>query len=260
MRNAWKCSETTLPRKGICFQTDYRYWSSYARSNPSRWSGCTRSVARDCLAATVPCPSHIHLFLRSPTLGCLSSASLSRGIPAQSHRVVANFNTHLPHTSVHAKELPVVLSHCSSFFDVLFSFAALRELMLLLQVILLSLMPLIYYYKVSHVADCNCGRSATVGVQDKFRAQRVGRISSGGSSSKLSIDQQADDLPKKGQSTSPGQKQWNPAFVPEFHGFEMFVWSLLSHQVLQAVIKCRTTQMTLAFRFHCSIKSRGLVK
>lgn len=156
-----------------------------------------------------------------------------------------------------------MLSHCSSFFDVLFSFAALRELMLLLQVILLSLMPLIYYYKVSHVADCNRGSSATVGVQDKFRAQRVERISSGGDSSKLSIDQrlsQADDLPKKGQSTSPGQKQWNPAFVPEFHGFEMFVWSLLSHQVLQAVIQCRPSQMTLAFRFHCSIKSRGLVK
>jgi hypothetical protein len=133
--------------------------------------------------------------------------------------------------------------------------------MRLLQVLLLSLMPLIYYYKISHMGDCNCGRSATVGMQDKFRAQRVEHIIS--SSSKLSIDQrlsQANDLPQKGESTSPGQKQWNPAFVPEFHGFEMFVWSLLSPQVQQAVIQYRTQQMTLAFRFRCNLKSRGLVK
>jgi hypothetical protein len=101
--------------------------------------------------------------------------------------------------------------------------------MLLLQVLLLTLMPMIYYFKFSSMADCKCSK-------DKFRAQPVEDLSSNKVISVLTGDQnllQSDTLSKMVQSTfklsAPEQK---PSFVPEFHGFEMFVWSLLSPEVL----------------------------
>jgi hypothetical protein len=101
--------------------------------------------------------------------------------------------------------------------------------MLLLQVLLLTLMPMMYYFKFLSVADCKCSK-------DKFRAQPAEDLSSNKVISALSGDQhllQTDQPSKMVHSTfklsTPEQK---PAFVPEFHGFEMFVWSLLSQEVL----------------------------
>ena len=60
--------------------------------------------------------------------------------------------------------------------------------------------PIVFFYKVSLSRDCDTSRSAV---------------------SKIRIAQDAisRDLSE-------------PAFVPQFHGFEMFVWSLLSPEVL----------------------------
>ena len=62
------------------------------------------------------------------------------------------------------------------------------------------MMPIIYLYHVSSSGDCDTSRSAV---------SRI-RIVQGAISRNVS----------------------EPAFVPQFHGFEMFVWSLLSPEVL----------------------------
>jgi hypothetical protein len=61
------------------------------------------------------------------------------------------------------------------------------------------MIPVIFFYKVSLSRDCDTSRSAVSKI----------RIAQGAISPNLS----------------------EPAFVPQFHGFEMFVWSLLSPEV-----------------------------
>ena len=77
---------------------------------------------------------------------------------------------------------------------------SLLKLTLRLQVPLLTMMPIIYFYNVSLSGDCDTSRSAVSKI----------RIVQGAISRNVS----------------------EPAFVPQFHGFEMFVWSLLSPEVL----------------------------
>ena len=97
----------------------------------------------------------------------------------------------------------------------------LLELILLLQVSLTTLMFTIYCYKLSLIADSKCGNN-------KVRPMHFERRSSSHAMSSMSGDQvlQANDFSKKSHP-SFFLSVHKPSFLPEFHGFEMFVWSVL---------------------------------
>lgn len=117
----------------------------------------------------------------------------------------------------------------------------LHELMLLLflQAPLFTLMPLMYYYKLPLSAGCNCGQTASP--QGKLRAQhvedniiphRVPVLTGVLQPPQVEADLKSVDLPTQRIDSDPRLK---PIFIPEFHGFEMFVWSLRTPKVLDNV-------------------------
>jgi hypothetical protein len=99
-------------------------------------------------------------------------------------------------------------------------------------------MPLIYYYKLPLSAGCNGGQTASP--QDKLRAQRledwsIPHLVSTGVLQTPQVNGVPTSVDSLIQRTDSYLRQ-KPAFIPEFHGFEMFVWSLRSPQVLKNVV------------------------
>ncbi len=112
--------------------------------------------------------------------------------------------------------------------------------MFLAQAPLLTLMPLFYYYKLPLSTGCNCGHISSL--QDKLRVPRIEDPNIPNHIPALSGVLQPV-LPNvvvksggymEGDATLQRSRIYarqKPAFVPEFHGFEMFVWSLQSSKV-----------------------------
>jgi hypothetical protein len=64
------------------------------------------------------------------------------------------------------------------------------------------------------------------------------------------------DVPIQRTDSDPRLK---PTFVPEFHGFEMFVWSMLSPKV-ETSLQLPAMQVTFIRRSLCSRRSLGSAK
>ena len=108
--------------------------------------------------------------------------------------------------------------------------------MFLVQAPLLTLMPLFYYYKLPLTIGCNNGHISSS--QDKLRVPRIEDPNIPHHIPALSREL-PDVVVKSGgymQGDATLQRsgiyaRQKPAFVPEFHGFEMFVWSLQPSKV-----------------------------
>ena len=142
---------------------------------------------------------------------------------------------------------------CGGFF--------VAPLMLLPQVPLLTLMPIIYYSKLPLKADCNCDRS--ISPQEKMRAQTVDvlprnpLLALSRDERSVQVDLAFNNKPAPSSQIIGEQK---PTFIPEFHGFEMFVWSLLSPQVLASRHAAASDATHSPPRRRCNRRSRGSVK
>ena len=139
-----------------------------------------------------------------------------------------------------------------------------HELMFLAQAPLLTLMPLFYYYKLPLTTGCNYGH--ILSSQDKLRVPLIEDPNIPHHIPALSREL-PDVMVKSGgymQGDATLQRsgiyaRQKPAFVPEFHGFEMFVWSMLSPKV-ETSLQLPAMQVTFIRRSLCSRRSLGSAK
>ena len=150
------------------------------------------------------------------------------------------------------------LSSCALLARLLF-----HMLMLPLQIPLLTLMPMIYYHKLPLKGDCSCDRG--ISSLEKTRAQTVfvlprnPLLALSGDEASVQLDVVLKNKPAPSfRIAGDLAAELKPTFIPEFHGFEMFVWSLPSPQVHARESASDATHSPA--RRRCNRRSRGSVK